>query len=291
MGRLQETTTSFDVVQAVAREAQIGLAVLGSVAKAGDTIRISARLQDANTGEVLASERVEGEGEASIFTMVDELTRRIRNRFDVPLVVDIGPETTADRALAEVTTNSVEAYRYYAEGVRLHEEQKEQEAVPLLQRAVELDPDFAMALAKLSVVHGNLGDLGKAQDFAGQALEHTERLSRREQHYIEGRFNSLQPGKMGEAVDAYRKAVELFPDHTAARNNLANLYVELEQHDDAIQHLEELRRRGMTFPGTYNSLAGAYAATGDVKRGQQVLREYVGRFPKTLGVGAIWAII
>jgi tetratricopeptide (TPR) repeat protein len=270
-GRLDEAKTSVEAMNAVARRADIATALVGSFVRAGSTIRINARLQDARSGEILKSEQVEGEGESSIFGLVDDLSRRIQGHFDVVAVADAG----VDRDLEDVTTDSVDAYKYYAEGIRLHEQFKEEEALPLLEKAAEVDPDFGMALAKLSVVHGNLGHWEEAKEFAQRAVNQVERLSARERYYIEGRHFSLYPETKEESIAAYRKAVELFPDHSSARNNLAQALSELRRYDESIEHLEELRRRGMTFPGTWSHLAKMYGVVGRPEEGRKILEEYV----------------
>jgi tetratricopeptide (TPR) repeat protein len=278
MGQLTQPMNSFETVQAVAQEADVETVLLGSFAKAGGRIRISARLQDADNGEILTSESVEGQGEESIFELVDELTRRIKRQFEMPepmMVADI------DKNLDEVSTKNLEAYRYYTEGVGLHERYQEEEAVPLLEHAVELDPNFAMALAKLSVVHGNMGDAEKAKEYAARAMDNLDRLSERERFYVEGRFYSLEPQTTGEAVAAYKKVVEKYPDHTAARHNLAAELMKLDELDDAITHYEELMRAEpkRAFPATPLQLADAYGRRGDIERGFVVLRKFADANP------------
>jgi TolB-like protein len=111
MNRLDERITSFNVVQEVAQKANVQTVLLGSFLKAGESIRISIRLQDASSGRILTSDKVEGVGEASIFPMVDDLTRRIEARFEVSAAAD----AELDRDFKDVTTASIEAYRPYAE--------------------------------------------------------------------------------------------------------------------------------------------------------------------------------
>jgi serine/threonine protein kinase/tetratricopeptide (TPR) repeat protein len=274
LGRV-DGQTSFEDVRAVAREAEVTTALLGSFARAGETIRISARLQDVGSGEVLASERVEGSGEESVFAMVDELTERIRNRFELPRVTG-----DVNRELREVTTSSLQAYREYVEGFRLHEQLEEREAIPRFERALEHDPDFAMAMAKLAVVHNNLGDQERARGYADRALEHVDRLNDRERYYIEGFAYSLRPETAERSLAAYAKAVELFPDHSSARNNLAQQLIYYERYEEAVEHLDYLRRQRMPFPGTYSSLAEAYTAQGRVPEALAVLEEYANLHPE-----------
>ena len=271
IGAADDEMTSSSVVEAVATQGRVETVLLGSFARAGDTIRISARMQAAATGEILRSETVEGVGEESIFQLVDDLTRRIKSQFDMPevmLVADV------DADLSEVTTDSVEAYRNYAEGIRLHEQLRTAEAIPLLERAVEVDPDFAMALAKLATAYNNIGNGAMSRQYSQRAMDNLDRATDRERYYIEGRHYSLDQETMEDAIDAYQKAVDAYPDHTAARNNLAQQLMNLERFDEAIDHFEELRRSGMKFPGTYSSLATSYGMTGQFDEGLAVLQEY-----------------
>jgi serine/threonine protein kinase/tetratricopeptide (TPR) repeat protein len=261
-------------VRTVARRAAVETALLGSFVRAGSQIRIQAQLHDPETGEVLASERVEGDAEEGLFGLVDELTRRIRSRLELKALAE-----GANHKLEDVSTASVEAYRYYVQGLQHHERLEEREARAFLEKAVAADPGFAMAHAKLSVVSANLGDMPKAREYAARALERADRLPPAERHYVEGRYYSLNPATFNKAVAAYEAAVDTMPDLTAARNNLAQLLLVSGRHGEALAHLEELRRRGMTFPGTYTSLAEAYVASGEPEHAEAVLNEYVAEHP------------
>jgi tetratricopeptide (TPR) repeat protein/TolB-like protein/predicted Ser/Thr protein kinase len=285
--RADDRAISAEVVDEIARRAGVDRVLLGSYIKAGDTIRISARLQEATTGRIVTSERVEGAGESSLFSLVDELTRRIKAQMarlsagPGPLLARPGaePETGLDRGLQDITTSSVEAYRYYAEGVHLHERFLEPQAIPLLEKAIEIDPKFAMALAKLAVVSGNLGQIDKGDEYARRALDNIDRLTARERYYIEGYFYSLRPETRARGIQAYEQGLALHPEHQASRHNLAVQYWNLERFDKAVEHYEELRRRGTSFPTTYGNLAGSYIRLGDAARGREVIEEFLRRHP------------
>ena len=154
-----------------------------------------------------------------------------------------------------------------------------EEALEHFEKAVEADPRFAMALAKLSIVHGNLGNVDKARAYSAKAVAKAVNLPPGERFYIEGRHYSLDPASIEKAVVAYQRAVDDAPDHTAARNNLAQLLLELRRYPEALVHLEELRRRGMTFPGTYMSLAQAYVATDHPAQAREALAAYAAEHP------------
>jgi len=275
LGHRDDATTSAEAVKAVSRRAEATVALVGSFVRAGPLLRIQAQLQDPASGEVIASERVEGDAESSLFSMVDELTHRLRARLTPP-----SAEMASERELKQVTTASIEAYKLYAEGMSLHVQLQEREALPYFEKALHADPNFAMALAKLSVIHTNLGDIEKGREYAARALEHSERLPPAERHYIEGRYYSLDPTTYERAVKAYQAAIDSAPDELAARNNLAQLLIGLRRYPEAIVHLEELRRRGQTFPGAYGSLAEAYMAEGRADQAQAVLEDYVRKNPE-----------
>ncbi len=156
----------------------------------------------------------------------------------------------------------------------LNLQSKEDLAIPLLEEAVEIDPEFAMAFAKLSVAYGNEGDPQMARRHARRAFDLADKLPPRERFYIQGRYYSLSPDTIGESIEAYTKELELFPDHLPARNNVAIELINLERYDEGIEHLEELRRQGHRFAGTFNSLANAYAITGRYEDAVGVLRDY-----------------
>ena len=281
-GHRDDRTLSAPVVESVARKAQATTALVGSFVRAGSQIRIQASLQDPKNGEVIASERVEGDAEDGLFALVDELTGRVRKRLETPSMVKVADRrhgSWKEKKLEEVTTTSVEAFKAYAEGSRLHDRLQEKEAQAYFEKAVQADPGFAMALAKLSIVQGNLGDIEKARAYSAKAVEKAVNLPPGERHYIEGRHYSLDPATIDKAVAAYQEAVDAAPNHTAARNNLAQLLLELQRYPEALVHLEELRRRGMTFPGSYMSLAQAHVATGHPERAREALTEYAAEHP------------
>src|SRR5205823_12093536 len=101
----------------------------------------------------------------------------------------------------------------------------------------------------------------------------------RERYYLEGNQYFNFERTQSQAIAAYKTAVELYPDHASARHNLALVYSNLERYEDAIPHYEELRRRGMEFPSTYDGLAEAYAAIGQMDKAIDVLQDYVMRHP------------
>jgi tetratricopeptide (TPR) repeat protein len=287
--RADDAVISADVIEQVARQADVDRVVIGSYVKAGETIRIDARLQEAASGRIVASERVEGPGEAVIFSLVDELTRRIKAQMAQLVRGPVGllrrpgdgRETGSDRDVADVTTSSVEALRVYTEGIRLHERHFEAEAAAMFERAIDIDPEFAMAMSKLAVVSSNLLLADKSDEYARRALDHSDRLTPRERYYIQGVYFTKRLDTYQQAIDAYRQGLQLYPGDEPMRINLGHLYSQLEQFPEAIEQFQEVVRRGTASPVTFGNLAYSYARTGQLGLGRQLTERFAADHPQT----------
>jgi eukaryotic-like serine/threonine-protein kinase len=292
MRRQDDRQISFDTVQEVAKRAGVKSVILGSFVKAGETIRINLKLQDAASGRIVTAERVDAANESVLLSTVDDLTKRIKARFapggganpTTALLTRPAGSTPAaklstERDLKEVTTTSIEAYREYVEGLDFHNRLRDTEAVPHLERAIAIDPKFAMALMKLAVAEGNLGHPLKRDEYSKRALDLVDRVSSRERYYIEGYYYSGNADTLEKSIAAYKKAIELYPDHESSLNNLALLYSNLGRDDDALPLFEELRRRRSNFPTVYTQLALIYRNRAEFENARGVLQEYIAANP------------
>jgi tetratricopeptide (TPR) repeat protein len=189
------------------------------------------------------------------------------------------PPDILDRDLTDVTTSSIEAYRHYAAGIDQHQRSRFLDALQHFERAVQVDPNFALAFVKMAVVCTNIGRSNDSDTYAERALSLVGRLTPRERYYIEGFYYSTKIETTARSIAAYEKAIELYPNHSASRNNLAVIYMRMDQLDKAIDHYTVLRERGFDFPGTAGNLASAFVAQGEYNTGLAVIREFVARFP------------
>jgi serine/threonine protein kinase/tetratricopeptide (TPR) repeat protein len=289
LGKLEERTVDFDTVQELARRAHVKHVLIGSYVKAGEAIRINVRLQDAASGRIISTERVDAANEASLFPTMDDLTRRVKTRFVstgggllTGLLTTPAPRPASmelDRDLKDVTTSSVEAYRYYAAGIEQHQRGRYLDALPLLEKATEVDPDFALAYVKMAVASGNVGRSNDRDVYAKKALDLVDRLTPRERYYIEGYYYSNDVYRSAQAIAAYEKAIALYPDHSASRNNLAVLLMRTDQYERAAEHFNILRDRGFEFPGAAGNRGAVYVALNRGDEAVRGLEDFVSRFP------------
>ena len=232
---LDARSFSSDDLKKVAQEGGVENILRGSYARAGETIRINTTLQNMKTGEILGTEKVEGKGEEAIFAAVDELTKKIKADFKLT-----PQEISADfdKEVGKITTGSAEAYKYYIEARKQHHDQKNPEAIELYQKAVSIDPGFAMAYRGMAAAYGNLGFIKKQRETIQKAVELVDRVSERERYLIQGQLYYSDPKTYDKAIESFNKLLELYPDDSIGANYLGNIYNFLEEWDKALKYHE-----------------------------------------------------
>ncbi|HVF58804.1 MAG TPA: protein kinase [Thermoanaerobaculia bacterium] len=280
---LDRAPLSFEAMRAVAEEAAVQAMVRGSFARVGERYRLAVTVEEPTDGRIVASERVEGRGPETLFTLVDQLSAAIRRTFEIRARPEL-PET-----VAAVTTSSVEAWRNYSEANRLAFESKPREAIGLLEQAVAIDPTFALAYASLGRLYENLGNTPTARHHTRRAIAHAERLPLDQRSEIEGFYYAGRWATKDRAIAAFRQALRLYPKRESLRNNLANLYAERELYQRALDEYRQLIEQRTSYPGTYTAAANAYAALDRFDEGYRLLSGFAGRAPDNwfvqLGLG------
>jgi tetratricopeptide (TPR) repeat protein len=271
---LEEKSYSSNDLERVAARGGVKHILLGSYTKAGDTFRISLNLQDASTAELVASERVEGKGEESIFSMVDDLTHKIKSNFKLSqeqISMDI------DKDVGQITTSSPEAYKYYIEGSEYFDNGDFAKAIESYKKAIGVDPEFATAYRSMAMAYYNTGLFAEGRQYVQKAFEYSDRISDRERYRNEAEYYRLSERTSDKAIEAYLKLLELYPDDNAGRNNLGILYDELEQWGNAIEQFElAIHKYKDDGFQPYMNLAEVYMAKGLYDKAKEILELYLG---------------
>lgn len=266
---------SLGQIRRLAKETGASMVVQGSFARLGEIYRIDFTLEAASDGAILKSDSFKDRGEESLLAMIDELSAAIRNHLEV-----IRPAASPPTARAG-TTSSLDAWRFYQEGLDLYRRSKLEEAVPLLERAIEIDPGFALALATLGRLYANLGEDALGEEYLEQAVQHADRLPLHQRFAVEGAFYGRQWEGYGQAIEAYREAAGLYPEDKGFRSNLGTYLAYLERYDEAAAELDRLIAGGTAFEGTYSLAASIHAALGRWDEGHAVLADYAKTRPES----------
>jgi serine/threonine protein kinase/predicted Zn-dependent protease len=274
LNQAEAKTYSSDVLAQVAVRGGIHYVLQGAYARAGDEFRVNVTLQNIGSGELVGSESVAGTGEASIFVMVDELTRKIKADFKLTpgqIAGDI------DREIGLVTTSSPEAYRYYCEGIAHDIKAENREAIKSMEKAVALDPGFASAYMVMSWCYGNLGYKAEQKKFEAKALELSDRLPDREKYNIQANHFINSERTYGRAREALEKLVEMYSDDIQGNNFLGILYARMGDYDKAVHYYEAAVESKTEDVTVHTNLAGAYEAQGRIEKSIELQKDFIRR--------------
>jgi len=231
----------------------------GSYIKVGDNFVITAMLQKPGTSEMVSSIQARCLGEEEIPEKVDELTRKIKQ--DLAL----SPQQIAadiDHEVGKITTNSLEAFKLYSEGRNLHHETEYRKSIEKMEKAIEIDPQFAMAFRSMGVSYNNMLLFSEATKFHRKAFELKDRLSDRERYLIEGEFYREREATYAEAIESYSKLLELYPDDPIGNTNFGIIYHSIEEYDKAARLYKVLTQGNDPSPFSVMNLANVYRAQG-----------------------------
>jgi serine/threonine protein kinase/Tfp pilus assembly protein PilF len=246
--------------------------IRGNYTKAGETFRVNATLLNTKTGELLGSLRVEGKGEEGMFLMVDELTKKIKENFQL---TNAEISNDFDKEIGKITTSSPEAFRYYSEGRNYHNIGENRKSIELMEKAVVIDPEFAMAYRSMAMSYNNLYLFAERAKYMQKAIEFADRLSERERYIIEGGYYSESEKTYDKSIEAYKELLELYPYDDIVNHNLALIYGNLEEWDKAIERYEVCRQVKTKFIPSYTQLAFAYSAKNMYDKSKEVLEAYL----------------
>ena len=243
LGRLNlqeaKTYTSEDLKK-VAGQGRVSHILTGNYTKAEDTFRIYTKLQNIVTGELKGS-KVEGKGESTFYSAVDQLTPWIKSQFNIP-----HEEIAADwdRDIGEILTASPQALKLYTLGKQYYEEGKFRESTEVLMEAVNIDPGFVLAYKRISENYHYLGEIDQAKKYAQMALSllDQDRVSVRERHLIEGWAFTILEDSPDKAIQSYKKLLQDYPDDEDGNVYLGGIYRQMEEWDLAIEQFEKVQK-------------------------------------------------
>lgn len=264
---------SREELRRLAKELKADYLLTGSLMKAGGSIVVTAILQDARSGTPLHTEKIESPDEQGLMRGVDELARRIKSRLDLKAAAG---RDDVDLDVEVLTTSYALAFKYYSEAMRYHHTGDYEQSLLMLRKAVELDPEFAMAYRLMSVDARNLGYHTQEADFMRTAFDLSGRLpeNSRERHLIRGDYYALSEPTFGLAVEAFQLVLRGNPEDLIANNNLGILYYELEDYEAAARHASVPIRRNTDNPFPYHTKAAALKALGRTAEAVRLLESY-----------------
>jgi tetratricopeptide (TPR) repeat protein len=249
---------------------------LGSFVKAGDIFMTDVKILDVNTKQLLKSANSKGEGQESILrTQIDELTRKIAEGMGVAK-----PEIAASqKSIVEVTTDSMEAYKLYIKGLEEEDLHSYESAARYLERAVEMDPSFAMAYAALCDASTQLNNTKALRAALEKAKLYSARATEKERLYIDARYTYAI---LKDPANFLRQIEELVKKYPREKRFLHELAIFVKDNDPAraISLYERALLLDPSWTVPINSLALIYGNIGEFKKSLETLKKLASLTPE-----------
>jgi serine/threonine protein kinase/tetratricopeptide (TPR) repeat protein len=273
MGQTEDARVTSAVGREICEREGIKAMLTGSIAALGSHYVITLDAVNARTGDSIGREQVEAESKEKVLTALGQASTRLRAK----LGESMGSIQAYDAPIERATTSSLEALKSFTTGELLRNTKGEVEAIPHFERALELDPNFAMVYAKLSALYGNIGESERAIDFGQKAFERRDRVSERERLYISTRYYAWITGEVDKELEVVAQWKRTYPRDSTPHNYEGVTNALLGQWEQsAAAHREEARldpQSGFAYP----NLAGAYIALNRLEEARAVVAEAVER--------------
>jgi len=248
-----------DVAWEVCQRTGGAAVIYGSIANLGNQYILGLRAVDCRNGNSLDNQQITVEGKDRVLAAVDQAATTLRARLGESLAQIQRYNTPIEQA----TTASLEALNAYSVGWLLNYGRGDAAgAISFYERAVQLDPDFAMAYAALGQAYSNQYEHGRAAQYLRKAYALRERVSEREKFYIESRYQRLVTGNLAKARLANQEWSQLYPRDAVPLTSLALIDRYLGQYPRALVEAEQALRLSPDSAQSYANLALGYLTLG-----------------------------
>jgi DNA-binding winged helix-turn-helix (wHTH) protein/tetratricopeptide (TPR) repeat protein len=235
MGRPPDERVTPDLAREIAQRQGVKALLAGSISTLGRHYVINLEAVNAATGETILREQVEAESREKVLGRLGEAAAKFREK----LGESVSSIEKFAAPIEQATTPSLEAFKAYDLGRTRQFSGQYFEAIPLYRRAVELDPNFAIAYAALAISYGTAREDDLAAQFAQRAFALRERVTERERFYISARYYMDVLGDGDKAIEVQELWKQTYPRDFVPRTNLSARYSAIGQHERALEEARE----------------------------------------------------
>jgi serine/threonine protein kinase/Flp pilus assembly protein TadD len=229
MGRSPDERVTRDVGREISQRQGLKAMLVGSIASLGNHYVITLEAINAQTGDAIAGEQAEAENKEQVLHALGEAAMKLRKK----LGESLQSIQKFDAPIEQATTSSLEAFKAFSLGVEQQLKGKYLEAIPFLKRATEIDPNFALAYARMASMYYNGRQYDLAAEASQKAFEFRDRVSERERLYISAGYYDNVTGELEKYLETLELWKRTYPRDPSPPNNLAVKYNELGQFDKA----------------------------------------------------------
>ncbi len=271
MGRSPDERVTSAVAREICLREGVKAMLIGSISSLGSHYVITLEAVNAQSGDSLAREQAEAESKEQVLKSLDRAASSLRGK----LGESIGSVQKFATPLEAATTSSLEALQAFSLGQAEHQKFDDAAGILHLKRAIELDPNFAMALATLGVAYSNEGESRSAVGYIQRAFDVRDRASEREKFYISSHYYDTGRRQLEKGVEIYEQWKQTYPRDSVPRDNLALAYESMGQHEIAVANASEAIRLDPKDRYAYQNLASGYQFLGRYDEAKAVAEQAI----------------
>ncbi len=270
LGRSPDERVTRDLAREICQRQGLKVFLTGSISGVGSHYVMTFEAVNAQTGDALAREQVEADSKEQVIKRLGEAATKLREE----LGESLASIQKFDAPIEQATTSSLEAFKAYSIGLDHHLKGSYFEAIPFYRRAIELDPDFALAYARLASVCANTGQRDLATEAAQKAYNLRDRVSEREKFYITAySYYGLVTREREKYIETLELWKRTYPNDPIPHIQLSNLYDGDDLLDKAIEEAHEAIRLNPNAAAPRDNLAVAFMELNRFDEARDVYRQ------------------
>ena len=272
MGQQTTQHISNDLAREICQRAGAKASIAGSISTLGAQYVISLGAVNCATGDALARRQAEAASKERILEALSDAASKLRN--------DLGESLSSvqkyDVPLAEATTTSLEALKALSLGRRTSREKGTAEGIPFYKRAVELDPNFALAYTSLGTAYYNLNQIDLSIAAIKKAFELRDRVTERERSHIVTLYYDIATGEIEKATEGYKQWIQIYPRDVIVYANLADEFMIAGKYQEAVD-AERTSIQAEPSVVDYLNLTASYIGLNRLDEAQSAVNDAVAR--------------
>ncbi|MGA7633194.1 MAG: protein kinase [Terriglobales bacterium] len=241
----------------------------GAIGSLGSEYVLGLKAVNCQNGDTLAEEQITAKSKEKVLDALGGAASKMRGELGESLAT----VQKFDVPLEQATTSSLDALNAYGTALATWDKKGDRASLPFFQKALDLDPNFAMAYGGIATIYHNLGETDLARTNTTKAYELRERVTEAEKGSIEARYHQYVTGDMEKAAQVYEMWQQNYPEKPGIPNHLAPIYAELGQYDKAVDVFRQALRLDPTRANAYADFAVDLMALGRFDEAGAVLAE------------------
>jgi eukaryotic-like serine/threonine-protein kinase len=269
MTRAADTKLTPAVTRELCQRAGSKAYLAGSIGTLGSEYVLGLKAVNCQSGETLAEDQVTAASKEKVLDTLGEAASKLRGE----LGESLGTVQKFDVPLAAATTSSLEALRAFSLGLKADREHGSAASLPYYQRAIELDPNFAMGYHAVGIDYFSLSEPERASEYVTKAFQLRGHANEGEKLAISGSYYSYVLGALDKAAQTYREQIESYARNFSGYGSLGIIYAEQGQYEKAGEITQQGIRLKPDWTGGYDNLANYYLALRRFDETRQIIHD------------------